>query len=887
MNKLFKACFIVSVFLTITFSKLEAQYPYFENEFKLKTNTTFTDYTNISKVLVGDFNGDLRSDIAYLIGNTWNLFTSSGKDCLTYSQLGSYPSGFSPTKYFAGDFDGDGLCDILSKTANGWYVSTTYEEKTSSGYSYKLNPPTLWLGSVDWYGSIDPLIGDFNGDGMKDIAICNYLIDYDSFNWTIYISNNHAFTYNRASVEEIFEIQKCAAGDFNGDGVDDKAVLDSYNTWHISLTSGTTPWNASNGWACTGAANTGIFVGDFNGDSKSDIGYSNSSNEIWALTSTGSNFSSARWAVGQGNHLGLFAGDFDGDGWCDKVQHVGSTDPSWNGFWIAYSHNSTPPQVGVTYWSTYYKNPDETVISGWANTQRDIYQTPVVGWGNDVTTGIYSCQDTSTVRRQVDAMHKIGFDFIMANLTDGYYPLRPSIKTNSGVYEGDGCTRNGLTTLFNVVSGRPYNIKVAIASGVEFWGKFYFDNRGEVWKWNTDGHGDPNNPADWTEQKMRQEATHNSINADFIKNGMYAGKYFTYLGKPLWLQYIEGANNTIFPKTLWHFNDVTQRSMVQFRETFGRPVWGGLAGTLVWWDGIDTKRWWGWGAGAVDDGAPGADAAINKKPLPYNEEIMSVMPGCRMFNDANPNDYSPTVYINRKGGNFYMNQWKQVLSVKPKIVLVADWNQYTEGTGIEACVGANGWKDRWNNPAYDWYYQITAKYIKIYKNDCLPLNEVTYVREEGSNLLCEYPGMGSECAILGVVDTVWNLSQQKILNPQRYPSGQPDILLPFGWLSRHGYNSLYKRGVSDDVPSYEFDAASYPNPFNPSVNISFSIPTTGNATLKIYNMLGKEVAVLINGEVTEGSHKVTWSPTDMSSGIYIYRLTWNNNVISKKIMFLK
>jgi hypothetical protein len=65
----------------------------------------------------------------------------------------------------------------------------------------------------------------------------------------------------------------------------------------------------------------------------------------------------------------------------------------------------------------------------------------------------------------------------------------------------------------------------------------------------------------------------------------------------------------------------------------------------------------------------------------------------------------------------------------------------------------------------------------------------------------------------------------------------------------------------------------YPNPFNPSTTIEFDLPKTSNVKLKIYNILGEEVATLVSGRLTAGSYSYEWSrPAGMASGVYMYRL---------------
>lgn len=64
----------------------------------------------------------------------------------------------------------------------------------------------------------------------------------------------------------------------------------------------------------------------------------------------------------------------------------------------------------------------------------------------------------------------------------------------------------------------------------------------------------------------------------------------------------------------------------------------------------------------------------------------------------------------------------------------------------------------------------------------------------------------------------------------------------------------------------------YPNPFNPATTIRYNLPASGHVTLKVYDILGREVATLINGEQQAGKHTVTFNGSTLSSGVYFYRL---------------
>jgi hypothetical protein len=79
----------------------------------------------------------------------------------------------------------------------------------------------------------------------------------------------------------------------------------------------------------------------------------------------------------------------------------------------------------------------------------------------------------------------------------------------------------------------------------------------------------------------------------------------------------------------------------------------------------------------------------------------------------------------------------------------------------------------------------------------------------------------------------------------------------------------------------------YPNPFNPSTIINFSLPSSGYATLKIYNALGEEVAVLLDKEFTAGTYEVEWSASGLPSGVYFYQLKTEGYTNTKKMLLLK
>lgn len=79
----------------------------------------------------------------------------------------------------------------------------------------------------------------------------------------------------------------------------------------------------------------------------------------------------------------------------------------------------------------------------------------------------------------------------------------------------------------------------------------------------------------------------------------------------------------------------------------------------------------------------------------------------------------------------------------------------------------------------------------------------------------------------------------------------------------------------------------FPNPFNPATTISFQLPQPGNVSLKVYNLLGQEVATLVDEELSSGIYAIPFDASNLASGTYLYRLEVGNAVQTKKLTLLK
>ena len=98
-------------------------------------------------------------------------------------------------------------------------------------------------------------------------------------------------------------------------------------------------------------------------------------------------------------------------------------------------------------------------------------------------------------------------------------------------------------------------------------------------------------------------------------------------------------------------------------------------------------------------------------------------------------------------------------------------------------------------------------------------------------------------------------------------------------------SSVEKKGF--DVPSEFKLQQNYPNPFNPSTNIEFRISKSGFVTLKVFDVLGREVATLVNGELQPGSYQATFDASHVASGVYLYQLRAGNFIQTQRMVFAK
>ena len=105
-------------------------------------------------------------------------------------------------------------------------------------------------------------------------------------------------------------------------------------------------------------------------------------------------------------------------------------------------------------------------------------------------------------------------------------------------------------------------------------------------------------------------------------------------------------------------------------------------------------------------------------------------------------------------------------------------------------------------------------------------------------------------------------------------------------ITKVDFNPTAVEEYIETIPT-QYSLNAYPNPFNPTTKIEFSIPKAGKYTIKVYNTLGQEVSLLVDHELVAGIHSVTFDASGLASGIYICKLSGNNVSLSKKIVLMK
>ncbi len=313
---------------------------------------------------IGDFNGDGKEELALSrldSGTTvkWYVSISDGNNFRTGKEW-CPDFGDQGDKWFVGDLNGDGKTDITLTRKINDHIHRWYARLSNGSAFVSLK---TWLPDDSWYDSDAWYIGDFNGDGKDDLALRRY-INNSTIRWYIALSDGQRLLNPTIWTNDFGNLaDKWYIGDFNGDGKDDLALYRITNTttvqWYVALSNGNS-FNSGQLW-CPDFGDKGDkwYVGDFNGDGKTDVTLTrkiNSTTQRWyTRLSNGNAFVSLKvWSYDFGNDGDTwYIGDFNGDGKDDIAlkRDVSSTTKKW---YVAKSSGYSFKDIAV--WASDFGN---------------------------------------------------------------------------------------------------------------------------------------------------------------------------------------------------------------------------------------------------------------------------------------------------------------------------------------------------------------------------------------------------------------------------------------------------------------------------------------------------------------------------------------------------
>jgi hypothetical protein len=892
----------------------------------------------------GDVNGDGYSDVIIAASQYQNGQTFEGR---VYVYHGS-SSGLSTTANWieesnqiyaffgisvstAGDVNGDGYSDIVIG-AYGYDNGQTDEgaafvyHGSSSGLSTLANWSAESNQGSAYFGCCVSTAGDVNGDGYSDVIVG--ALNYENGEteegraYVYYGSSGGLSTTagwraegNQASPH--FGGSLSTAGDVNGDGFCDIIIgasdYDNGETnegrafvYHGSSSglSTATNWTTESDQVSAQYGNCVSTAGDVNGDGYSDVVvaafvYDNGqTNEgmVYVYHGSSSGLSTtANWTA-EGSQANAYfgycvstAGDINGDGYSDVVIGATGYENGQYGEGRAYVYHGSSSGLSATANWTAESNQENANFGNCVSTAGDVN-----GDGySDVAIGAYSYDNGQTDEGRV---------FVYYGSSSG---LPATANWTAESNQESAQFGNSVSTAGDV-NGDGYS-DVIIGANV-------YDNdqtdEGRVYVYHGSSSG-LSASADWTAERNQAGAnfgnsvsTAGDVNGDGYSDviiGAYIydndqtdeGRAFVYHGSSSGLSATVNWTAETYLNDAYFGNSVSTAGDVngdgysdvivgsygyengQIGEGRAYVFLGSSTGLSqpVWIAESDQAgAWFGYSVSSAGD--------VN------GDGYSDVIVGARLYDNGETNEGGAFVYYGNQEGC----KRSTLQQYKPSTSTVIGPNGKT---GTSGQVRLNGF-------AKSPFGRADGKLVYQYVTNGIPFGSITSSSGEQPS----YTDLGTTIGGVQLNQDISGIPINKnyrwrerikyrpannpyqVYSPWRYyTSYQP---LSFGSFKPQNTQMVGVETTGGQVPEVFELSQNYPNPFNPSTTIEFTLVENSNVTLKIFDLLGREIAALVDGERNAGVlYQVVFDASKFSSGIYFYRLQTEKNSLAKKLMLVK